>query len=600
MVRQGLSLISASSALTLHRTPKWEYLDRPRRSSVPVAVARKLWRLGLFALVCAGCTSRGELRLWPLLDIERPPEAAGPHVEVLWPLFEVDRTDTAPTVAVRPFYGFDSSDGSGWFLGPFGSFQTAPLRAFSLWPIYTWRESSHHALLPLAGWWRADDAERLLVGPGLYYRVRDGERRLDATLLPPFAWRRDPQESLFGLGPYWHHRTHRTRNDGSVLASSSRHVLFPLAWWQHETRAGQSSVHRELFPLVGYEQQRSGSALRHARLRVLWPLVNLEWGPAAGTSGAAAYLVHWQRRDGRLSAFAALPFWSWSSAHLALPPLGWARWDTRLADSAAPRAHAGWLSWPFASHAQRWRREEPGAPLTFDRDRWSFASGLVGRSIEPPTPQRPRRRHTTWLWPLFEHRVTTSTGFEAAVPTATRWRFLAGLVRSETDPARHQRHVAPLYPLVSFESGPYRIDQTLFPFYSLRRAGPGRATLDLDALLGLICIRTGQPITTGPATVLAPFSYRSDLAGDSELRVLWRLFEHARRGPDRQWGLHPLFSTRSGPQHRSWLLLGGLLGHRREGTERALRALWFWEVPLSRVAPRDDAAPALVRGAAAS
>lgn len=539
------------------------------------------------------------MRLWPVVDIERPADATGPHVEVLWPIVEVDATRSPASYAIRPLLSYDPHKSEGSFLWPLGAFRTAPPAAFRLFPIYFWQRRDHHALLPLFGAFGHDGHryDSWLFGPGLYYRERSANgSKTDAALFPPFYWRRHhrPQSSnstLYAALWYQHHL--RVLNEVDVLnRSCTDYCLFPLVWWRDEMDRVDESTnhHRELFPLLGYHKRTVQGRPVETRLRVIWPTISIAWGPDSRWSYVLGFLVGWMREAGAVTHLHAIPFYARTPTLRTIPLLGWARWDSSSRTDGAEEdgerewSHAarGWISWPFwytNTHYQvRHARDHDHDPVrTIDSEHWFTLGGLLGGSIRPAGE---RRVHETrhYLFPLASRTVRwdTDLGFPDPLP-AWQWSFLLGLSYFEHDPPRGRREASLVRWLIYHQQQPNRLRHAVAPLYTYEKT-PRRTRF--TSLAWLVQCRHAESVDPGLAMVFAPFQYGSTPDGDHRLRLLWKLIESDRRGTERRWGVHPLVYSRSNLEDRTLLILGGLVGYTRNADRRALRLLWGFDVPL--------------------
>lgn len=533
------------------------------RSTVRVLL---LLGVGLFV----GCSSTGEVRLWPVLDVHTPPAATGKQVKVLWPVVEVDTTGEKAAWAVRPIVSYNGPRGRGSFLWPFGSFATRPDSALKIWPLYSWkawdeeRESGQHTLVPLGGYWHNERAQHWMFGPALYYRQKEREtkRRVDGMAIPPWLYDRDDDSSFFLLLNYYRHQT----------PDSVDHVWFPFVWWSdHGDPEGRRTKHRELFPLVGVQRVYGQDEVRRTRVRVAWPLAHFEWGPEANWNQILFYLLSWRHHQGQLAALNVLPFFSYSPSHFSLPFLGYCRWDSTQEGSQPGKS--GWAAWPFVTHSQTFAAEgATGTRLT--QDRWSYLAGLIGHIEEPEISAR------TYFWPLFDRRQQWTREPERRLVHRSQ-SYLLGLVQADQWPLADHRQVSPLYPLISYESGPDVYSHRFWPLYRYEARGDHGEQKSFHALAELLTVRRGQEISAGPQVLLRPFSYQSTGDGDHDLRLFWKLFESRRVGDDRLWGLHPLVYSRSRDDSSTFLILGGLVGSRSDGERRSIRVLWLFDIPTS-------------------
>lgn len=483
---------------------------------------------GVLIAFGAGCTSGGEVRLWPLLDVERPKPDGGAHVELLWPIVEVDATEAKKSYAVRPLIAYDGKAEAGSFLWPFGTFGWLPRPHLGLYPLYSWRQwqqetqSGGHFFLPAGGYWHDADRKRWTWGPGLYYRERatdDPSDKVDATLIPPLFYARDEDHSSFLLANYYQYEAPR----------AAGYVLFPFVWWQEwgdrELAAADSrrTRNRALFPVFGWEQEVSREGVRSTRTDVLWPLSTFESGPEAEWSQLLVYMISWRYRDGELSYLNLLPIYSRGPKHFAVPIVGFCQWDSSQDEAASDerRVRKGWALWPWLSHRREYDAADPEILLR------------------------------------------------------ERWVNLAGFLRTENRPEEGFRRVDPLFPLISHESSPERRAHRFWPLYRYKKNDQGT---NFRALAELIATHHGTEISEGPHVVLRPFTYQSTADGDHRLRLFWKFFESSRRGDDRRWGLHPLLYSQESPDRGSFLFLGGLVGQVREEGERKLRLFWVLDV----------------------
>ncbi|MEM7166555.1 MAG: hypothetical protein AAF581_13900 [Planctomycetota bacterium] len=556
-------------------------------------------------LSCSGCTSK-EVRLWPLVDIERPRgSTGGVHAEVLWPFIELDTTDDTD-FAVRPLLAYDSGRGKGSFLWPLGWFDVKNF-GFSLWPLYSWKRwneatrSGHHFVLPFGGYRQRGDARSWWVGPGLFgsyglgddgevdialvppfvsYRNEAGTERTLGALIPPFYYHKEADERSLLLLNYYNHRSPTESSD----------VLFPLLWWQQRQVSGREHWHRELFPLLGWSQVTDPSLdepVRRTRMRALWPLCSIEWGPEATSSHILA-LIGWRYHLGELVSHRVLPFYAKGREYSAVPILGYGTWDRRT-EGAVGEQGSGWVAWPFMRRSQHFFREEPTDVWQRSRYDWSFVLDLVGWGHQYDR-QGEWKRVGHHVWPLYEYDTWAvpadvaqdpaedkeNAGEQDVSARATSLHMFAGLLRRETGPDRSE--FAFPYPLAAYERTQLSTRHRLWPLYRYSATGEHRDDVEFTALAELISVRHGVDISEGPEVLLRPFSYQRTAGGDHELRLFWKLFESSRRGSERRWGLHPLLYQRSSEKDSAWYLLGGLLGRIHDQQGSRTRLLWLFEV----------------------
>lgn len=541
-----------------------------------------------------GC-SASEVRLWPLLDVERPAGAeSGVHAEVLWPLVEVDTTDDVE-FAVRPLLSYDSGAGKGSFLWPLGWFDVDnPL--FSFWPLYSWaqwdeeKRSGHHFFLPLGGYRQKRDARSWWFGPGLFGRFGQGEDGVvHAGLIPPFASysnESDTERTIGGLvPPFYYHRENDERS--LLLVNYYRHrsdqqssdVFFPLLWSRDRAVGERQESHREFFPLLGWTRAVDASheePVRKTRVRALWPLSSVEWGPEAGAS-QLLMLAGWRREGGEVVSHRVLPFYATGLNYSAVPLLGFGRWDWRTDDRVGRRAH-GWVAWPFIRHQQHSHRAETTESWVQQHDAWEFVAGLVGKTTQFDEGGA-EVGYGHRVWPIYDYNTTTE-GHEFP---ASRLAMFAGTLRSVS--STDYRQFGFPYPFGNYERSGESTSHRLWPLYRYRSrpstdpgAEAGGRNVEFTALVELISVRRGVDISEGPGVLLRPFTYQETGLGDYELRLFWKLFESGQRGDESRWGLHPLFYTRSSEKRSAWFLLGGLLGRLHDSRGSRTRLLWFFDL----------------------
>ena len=351
------------------------------------------------------CTA-AEIPLWPLLRIQQPQHQSGAKVDFLWPIFELDTTQSKTAFAARPIVSYDQMRGRGTFLFPIGwfgreFFNVAPF----LWT--EWGEESRFVVAPILGKWKGRE-NGFFVGPGFYLQssVPRGEKK--GSLVPPIFQIRshdgtDQRNWIFN----YYKRRGDSRNDTA---------LFPFFWWRSGSDKNREWTSREVYPFFGIRRDSDSEGEKKRRMWILWPLVDHSDHREGFEQNFLAYAIRWGK-NGDENWHAVLPFYyhkvSPDERTFALPFLGYFKHTN---DSEGKNR---WLAWPFLG-----RRETP------ESDSWNFLSGLIQTRKSKTTDAR----MFAPLWPLAKwessedttaHRFWPLYRFSSQTKPRTEKRFYA-------------------------------------------------------------------------------------------------------------------------------------------------------------------------------
>ena len=386
-------------------------------------------------------------------------------------------------------------------------------------------------LWPVASSKRLDDRQaswRVLIAWGQRFDLADPEGRWRLWVLPVYFQGRDAAGdrylAVFPLGG-------RIRE--ILMQDEIAFALWPL--WVR-AKQGATTTQTLFWPLASKSQ---GAGVYRARLFPFY--------------GVSRKSPHVSRR------FILWPFWTeMQSTHpsvsgsgfMVFPLYGRVRMTDLHADTFVP---------PFFRFVRSERQTSVNAP-------WPFVQIMRGEV------------HDTTIWPLFRSRRRPGVrdGYllwvlfnweqiERRDAMVKRWR-LTPLLSTET----HHAHRG---------GRPPRRDVRLWPLVSYRR--------EEDAvrmrMLELWPVRDARPVEAAWAPFWTLAEWHRD-AQSREVELLWGMFRHRMRGPeDRRTSIFPLIEwERRGPEARSWNLLKGLVGYRRDADRRRLRLLYALSVRLGR------------------
>lgn len=308
-----------------------------------------------------------------------------------------------------------------------------------------------------------------------------------------------------------------------------------------------------LYPLTAYGR------INEVETRdVLWPVFSWTWGKGIERFRVFPFYGRIRHRDDYEKGFILWPFWSWARYHypgssgggyLLFPLWG----HIKLEDQE---------SWSFLLPFFRFSR---GERLNITYCPWPFIQAASGEKqmlyLWPLWGHKKAygRDTTFFLWPIFqsqrvERRSETTRRFTAR-PVLTVERVSA----PGDEPGRTNvvRRYCKVWPLISYERDGDASRWRLLELWPLRYSGPVE--------------RSWAPLWTFFTDV------RLGDARDTEL--LWGLYRSRRRGDAmRSVSVFPLFSVsrdRRDGDRRAWSLLHGLVGYRRDGTQRSVRVLYL-------------------------
>lgn len=324
--------------------------------------------------------SSAEVPLWPLLRIEQPQHQSGAKVDFLWPIFELDTTQTEPAFAVRPLVSYDQARRRGTFLFPIGWFgkdflNMAPI----LWT--KWGAESRFILAPVFGKWNGRE-KGFSLGPGFYLQSSGPRGEKKGSLVPPIFQIRsnDGKDQRNWIFNYYQRRG-ETRKDTA---------LFPFFWWRSGTGKTNEWTSREIYPFFGLRRESDPEGQKKRRMWILWPLVDHTDHREGFERNLLGYAIQWGKKGGE-NWRAVLPFFyhknSQEKKTFALPFLGFFKHNNNVTGENR------WLAWPFLGH-----RETP------KKDTWSFLSGLIRTRKSKTTDER----MFAPLWPIAKWESSTN------------------------------------------------------------------------------------------------------------------------------------------------------------------------------------------------
>ncbi|MFH0953576.1 MAG: hypothetical protein V1873_04535 [Verrucomicrobiota bacterium] len=331
--------------------------------------------------------------------------------------------------------------------------------------------------------------------------------------------------------------------------------VFPLGGQVNEI-LGRDEATFFLFPLTMY------SSINKVETRdVLWPIYSRTEGKGIYRFRVFPFYSRAIHRDLWEKRFILWPFWTWAHYHYPRSsgtgyivfPL-WGHFD--LQDQKA------WLVFPPLF------RFSWGQRMNYSYCPWPFfqmSSGEIEKLYFWPLWGRktmPGLKTTFFLWPIF--RTEKVDRGDAVARRFMAVPFVQTEVLTKRPEAKGEKgEVVSRY----FK---------LWPLFRYQREGSARHFRFLE----LWPLRHTAPVERCYAPLWTLYSHAA--VGDSVgNEVLWGLYRSSRRGSEeRSVSLFPLaeWSRDSrGEGRREWAVLKGLVGYRREGTQRTLRVL-YWPV----------------------
>ncbi|MEM7232209.1 MAG: hypothetical protein AAF517_08550 [Planctomycetota bacterium] len=511
--------------------------------------ATLLLTLVILASLLSGCSLSREIRLWPLIDLDRSPpnhdgtDTAGIDLDLVWPFFGLN-TQGPIRSHLWPVYGVDTGSGDGWFASWLIHYSTGTRKSFTAFPFYWWGqvgETSWHYLIPIAGQTRTPHESTTFVVP--YVAHENREYSVKGLLVPPILMGKAAERDE---GWLWAINTLRFWEPD---ASST--YFFPFASWGGEDSEDRQGSWFWVFPSFYHEERvRDG---REESETAFWPL-----------------LSRVDTRDDQGLEFGLVPTWTFDGPRLR-KVLGWReRSDSR-------GAARGFESFPL--YAQR--------EVFSDREALESGGDPIGEEWRVPLVGFATWSGVRWkngvsaesdgwaLWPWYS-RSTSEGTIDGDAQRAVHTRALAGLIRTDHDPDTSSRWSV-LYPFQEAERHSSGHSHRLWPLYRYRSEGGQRSLVTVGELLG---VRRGDDIDESPLFFLHPISYQSTPGGDYDFRLLWKWIESRKKGPKTKWALHPLVYRRDEPDQERSLLLGGLIGLGRDRDREFLRLLWLFDVDI--------------------
>ncbi len=433
-----------------------------------------------------------------------------------------------------------------------------------LGPLWERREAQDGATFTAVRpfWSRVEDpaSERSVtdvIWPIGMFKTRKGE--LDWRLLPAFG-------HDFDTGtPASRHRWSvfpllfggRNREDEPYFA------VFPLGGTLHEF-LGRDRIVFVLFPLYAFStvnELRTHSAL--------WPVYSRTTGPDVYRFrvwpfyGVSVNEGRWVKR------FVMWPFWT--SVHYDFPD----------------QKGGGFVLFPLYGRVEGDDRHSRMVLPPFFKYEWK---GDEHRALNAPWPFIQYSRGETdklYLWPLYGRKTTGRERQGYTLWPVFSWRH------NERPPLTHKRFRA--LPLVFYEAthvtepaedGGARPNPDirsryfkLWPVLSYRR----EAGFSRFRALALWPLKHTPAVERNWAPLWSLYS-RERNGDERQTELLWGLYRHRRGTAGRRLSVFPLLQTASDEvtASRSWSLLYGLAGYRRDGVRKSLGLLYFLNVGAGR------------------
>lgn len=308
-------------------------------------------------------------------------------------------------------------------------------------------------------------------------------------------------------------------------------------------------------------------------------------------------LTYYQRRGDARKDTALFPFaWSRSGktgdlhwTNLEVYPLFGIR---RESDSQGEKSRRVWVLWPLADvtdHRDGYKRNLVGytvqwgkkddaqwhaiLPLYYLKDsteKHTFALPMLGfyRHLNRATGE-----HRWLAWPFAGHRQT---------PETDAWHYLSGLIQYRESKSAESQTLAPLWPLVEWESTPDLTRHRFWPLYRYTAQKGPAAERRFFALAEMIGYQNGERLEGGFWFLLRPVTFQQSNSGEKHVRWLWKLVESHTTHESRAWAINPLFHSFTDLDSKRWDFLGGLFGMKRRENQTSVRALWFLNFRLYR------------------
>jgi hypothetical protein len=480
-------------------------------------VLAALWVLCAPFLGCAG----PRVNLWPIYFQETSASPGVPgqlttRIEIGGPLFVIEKSPGRLYHSLRPIYNYERDDAQGFH------------RTQYVWPLglESSRGGDHyvHRFFPFFFYSRMGQAS-------------SGREVVRGMILVLAFWGSQPPDGgYFALFPFWGVLK-------GVIADRFTFTMFPFSSrYEH----GQYTRHDLVWPIISWGGTPDG---RQQTLRI-WPIY-----------------VH-KRMEG-----------AYDEHYVLWPIIRWGeeQWATR----DGPMTRRRWAVNPFAGaqttldsrgDVVAWRRDYLGfkhkADLREGREAsaWSAVLGLV-RSEQSPDKEDFR------IFPLYQRTTFYGRGGRETGREWTRRRFLYVLLWLDRDTREPERDksgtvVAPLYwrTTTLHTGGPYagRTDSrtSLWPLMTWDREADGSRHFWLPSYAWKDSSE-GYKRNIRPLVDL--FQHHSSPGGETETRVLWRLY-HRKVVPTGRYVSVPLLWTYDGigdagaGGRKSWSALLGLIG----------------------------------------
>ncbi|MBT3192926.1 MAG: hypothetical protein HN341_10260 [Verrucomicrobia bacterium] len=330
-------------------------------------------------------------------------------------------------------------------------------------------------------------------------------------------------------------------------------AFFPLGGKLNEFLM-QDRITFGLFPLYAYSEHQDNKT--HS---VLWPLIS-------------------RTKGGDVSRFRFLPFYGYSNNK--------DRWTKQF------------IMWPFWSSVKyHYPGEEGDGFVLFPICGKVDVGDRHSRMLIPPFFKyewAPEHRALNCPWPIIQYRRGDIDRFyvwplagKEAMGNERQWFFLWPLFSGKRiDRSDHVARRFRLAPLVHYESKTDKdVDLEasdavssryfkLWPLMSYRR--------EKDAsrfrMLAISPLKQVPGIERSWAPIWSLFT-RERVGSATETELLWGMYRRRRAASDRRMSIFPVLqtasSTAAGDTQRSWSILYGLVGYKREGLHKQFRLLYF-------------------------
>ena len=243
--------------------------------------------------------------LWPLYLHNRVQDENSYHI--LWPVYCRENNAKNDRFRIWPFYGWNIKRGESD-------------KRFCLWPFVTWGTYQHpdasgygYLVLPLWGHMKLENQESWMLLPPLLKYGTSAKQKMGYMPWPVIQWASGDVDKFY-FWPVWGYRNYSHIHGGFYL--------WPLGWWKHLDRAGET-VHRYTFAPLWFSESTwraekptvaapAPQPLPPAtncvtRYWHLWPLCAYE---RFGTQSRFRTLMLWPMRHSGSMEREYTPFWT--------------------------------------------------------------------------------------------------------------------------------------------------------------------------------------------------------------------------------------------------------------------------------------------------